>query len=243
MFSISKVLKLSPVIALVSMSLLVSGCAKPKVQMSDESRVVLGNGSDMVAAYHGPIQPNVLTPVGALAGAEIGTLMGAFLSDKDREMKGSIATDAVTKMDGPMKVLRNHLVEMLASQGMGKLTATEGPSHLSEWTKESESGISGKFGKRYILAIEPSGWNVMYFAANWNRYWMQFYAEGAIVDSESGSEIWRSRCNGNVDNKETAPTWDELNANNRQLLQKWINQGTKICAQQFADELMGKSSS
>lgn len=242
MFSLSNLLKRAPVVVLLSIPLLLVGCGTTSVKMTNETRTILEDGSNMIATYHGPIQPNVLTPMGALGASERGSLIGAFLNDKDRDMKGSIALDSMTKMDGPMKVLRNHLVESLTTRGMGQLTATEGPLGRAAGAQESVSKLSKESGKRYILTIEPSAWNVMYFAANWNRYWMQFYAMGVIVDSESGKELWRSRCNGNVDNKETAPTWDELNANNRELLQAWISQGTKICAQQLADELTGKTS-
>ena len=240
MLDISRVQKIAPLVAALSISFILGGCGVKNVKISDESRASLGDGSDIVASYHGPVQPNILTPAGALGASERGSLLGAFMNDKDREMKGITSSDSFTKMDGPMKEVRNHLVKTLASRGMDKLTTTEHPSDRFKRGQANAAELSEEFGKRYVLAIEPSTWNIMYFATNWNRYWMQFYAEGVIIDSDSGQELWRSRCNGNVDDKEVAPTWEELNANDRQLLQEWIKKGAATCAQQLTDDLVGK---
>lgn len=51
---------------------------------------------------------------------------------------------------------------------------------------------------------------LLYYPTAWSKYRMQFFGFERLLDLDSGKILWQHKCEAPQDNKDTAPSLDEL---------------------------------
>ena len=59
----------------------------------------------------------------------------------------------------------------------------------------------------------PGQWTIIYYVGNWKRYQMYYGVRAQLVDTRDGSVLWSTFCQANQDDRDAAPSMEELMAN------------------------------
>lgn len=89
-----------------------------------------------------------------------------------------------------------------------------------------------------ILKFFSDDWQIWYFPSSKFHYQMLFSVSAELIRLSDDRVLWTATCTANQDNQETAPTFDELAADNSQILQQWVNDSSARCATQLVNDFI-----
>ena len=67
---------------------------------------------------------------------------------------------------------------------------------------------------------------------------MLYRAQAELINIDDAKVLWSANCKAHQDNSDTAPTFDELTADNSTVLKKWVTDATNQCSQQLLKDFL-----
>ncbi len=99
--------------------------------------------------------------------------------------------------------------------------------------------LSSIYGDSDLLVDVQTGyWNFSYFPTNFKKYRIQYNAQLRIIDTRSESQVAGALCKRRLGEEETAPTYDELIANNAERLKAILRQAADECIEEFRETVI-----
>ncbi len=92
--------------------------------------------------------------------------------------------------------------------------------------------------KGAILDVKTMGWNIGYFPTNWTHYRITYVARARLIDATSGTLIGQAPCTYVSDDESTAPTYDELMADQAALLKSKLATAATSCSSVISEALL-----
>lgn len=227
MFSYSK--KLSLAISMFAAVIILQGCGTTQVKMSNQDRANLNKLGTIKIIHQDTGWPTLKTPLGVLAS----DLTAGLSEDWSAGQKLMVKF----KVPDPAALTQNKFYKQISKQRVASFKTVEKGHPYDESDIETlQRRYSGT-----VLKISPVMMQIWYFPFNWSRYHMWFSQKAELINLADGKILWSSICRSDQNNKETAPTLDELTADNSTVLKTWVNNATSQCTQQLVDDFMGNS--
>ena len=89
------------------------------------------------------------------------------------------------------------------------------------------SGVKG--AARYVIDAQTVNWSFGYFPTDWTHYRVIYTARARLIDVQSNDVIAEGFCKHNPDSNLNAPTYDELLANQANLLKSELSTISQEC--------------
>ncbi len=80
-----------------------------------------------------------------------------------------------------------------------------------------------------ILEIRTIFWGFRYFPTTWNKYRVVYSSRLRLIDVKGGKVLAEDSCSRDPDETPTAPTYDELLANNAERLKSELKEAADFC--------------
>ncbi|MHB1955857.1 MAG: hypothetical protein ACYCOU_19165 [Sulfobacillus sp.] len=93
-----------------------------------------------------------------------------------------------------------------------------------------------------VLDATMLQWNVMYYPLAFGRYRMMYAERVRLVDLAQGKTVWQHVCKVRTNNSATAPSFDEMQANNGAVLKQFTRKLAQRCTQELANAFSASSS-
>jgi len=226
-FSTKKLLATSSVIILF----MLQGCATQNIKLSDKDRTEIKK-LKKVTAFHMPSGwPSLKTPLGVLA-SELTLGLSEDWSEGQKLVHKF-------KIGDPSKTLKYKFIKQLnhkkksANFTVNNTPLVQDDLEIENFKKKHKSGV--------VLQILPGTWQIWYYPFNWARYQMWYRASAKLIRLDDSKVLWTAACKANQDNSETAPTLDEITADNSNVLKGWVDKSTSQCAKQLVNDYLGIS--
>jgi hypothetical protein len=217
-------------IAAVIAFLLLQGCAAPKVNLTSQDRLQLKKQKSIKAVHIRSGWPTLKTPMGVIAS-------DLTLGLSEDWTEGQKLVKKFKIKDPSMLVKKEFIRQVNHKRKVANFVNITTP--LAYKDREVEE-LAKKYKKGVVLQIEPGTWQIWYYPFNWARYQMWFRAGAKLVRLEDKKVLWSAFCKANQDNADTAPTLDELTADNSKVLYNWVNKASAQCATQLVNDFMGR---
>ena len=196
-----------------------AGVSKKNIQLSTETGNLLTNQSLVVSKRPQP-DFSAFTPSSALLGA----IGGAMTISRGNRIvtENQIADPAVFISSTLSNDLMNKYKVNIGSDG-AIVTGTEVAKIASQFSHS-----------KYILDVQTVRWGYIYFPTHWDRYKVLYIAKLRLIDRENQTIVSEGYCESNPEfNDETAPTGEELLANNAKVLKEISQQAANYCLSEF----------
>lgn len=217
--------------SIVTAFLFLQGCAAPKVNLTNQDRTQLKKLKSVKAFHMYPGWPTLKTPLGVIAS----DLTLGFSEDWTEGQK----LVKKFKIKNPSMLIKREFIKQVNYR---KKAANFVDVRKQLAYKDSEiEAMKKKYKKGVVLKIQPGMWQIWYYPFNWARYHMWYGASAQLIRLDDSKVLWNAACRADQDNKDTAPTLDELTANNSKVLYNWVNNATAQCARQLANDFMGRT--
>ncbi|MFC6633245.1 hypothetical protein [Microbulbifer taiwanensis] len=87
---------------------------------------------------------------------------------------------------------------------------------------------------RLLLDVRTVGWNFVYFPTTWNKYKVGYSAMLRLIDTSTKEVLAESMCSKTShEDSDTAPTYDELVANQAERLKQELHAAANYCIKDF----------
>ena len=211
--------------------LFLQGCATPKVNLTNQDRMQLKTLKSVKAFHMYAGWPTLKTPMGVIASDLTLGLSEDWTEGQKLVKKFKIKNPS-------MLVKREFIKQLNYRKKVANFVDVRKP--LAYKDREIET-MKKKYKKGVVLKIQPGMWQIWYYPFHWARYHMWYSASAELIRLDDSKVLWSAACKADQDNKDTAPTLDELTANNSKVLYNWVNNATAQCANQLADDFMGRT--
>lgn len=208
--------------------LFLQGCAAPSVKLSAKDRVDLKKLKSVKVFHRRAGWPTLKTPLGVLA-SDLTFGMSEDWSEGQKLVKKF-------KIKDPGETIKLDFIKQLRRKKAANFVSVRAP--LGYDASDTEN-MKKKYKKGVVLKIMPNMWQIWYYPFNWARYQMWFGVTAELVRLDDSKVLWSSSCRADQDNSDTAPTLDEITANNSNVLKKWVSNSSKRCSRQFVNDFMG----
>lgn len=132
------------------------------------------------------------------------------------------------KVDDPAAYIRTKLVEGLVN----KYGYSFGEPTFVDSTKPAK--ITPAFsGQDLVLDIETINWSFGYFPTDWNNYRVMYSAKLRLIDTKSNKIIAEGFCARVPEQSDTAPSYDELLADEAAVIKSELKSAADQCIQEF----------
>lgn len=156
-------------------------------------------------------------------------------------MVGAIAAIAESKqlvkefdLQDPANGIAADLAQALAASKGGSLAAATIPQdkdHRDPLALNSEKAA-------YVVNVDQSGINAIYFALKWNRFGVSMFASASILDASTGKPLAKGKCIVKAKADENSPDYDLLMHNGGKRLKQMIGEAQAACTEQLKTKLM-----
>ena len=224
--STKKILTLVVALMLV---VFVQGCATQSVKLNDQDRVELKRLEAIKVVHQATGWPGLHTAVGVVAS----NLTFGLSEDWSAGQK------LVNKfhIDDPSQMVKEEFLRQIKAGNVANFVNDTQPITYKE--REIEQ-MKAKYGNGVVLRFSPSIWQIWYYPFNWARYQMWFGSYAELIRLDDSKVLWNAGCRADQKDDETAPTLDELTADNSTVLEKWVKDSSEKCARQLVNDFMGK---
>ena len=209
--------------------MLVQGCATPSAKLSSQDRADLKK-LDVIKVVH--LQtgwPSLNTAVGVVA-----SNLTFGLSDDWSEGQKLVKK---FEIEDPNQMVKADFLRQIKAANVANFVNDTQPIAYDE--REMDK-MKARYGNGVVLKFSPAIWQIWYYPFNWARYQMWFGSYAELVRLEDSKVLWNAGCRADQKDSETAPTLDELTADNSTVLKKWVKDSTEKCARQLVNDFMGK---
>ena len=94
-------------------------------------------------------------------------------------------------------------------------------------------------GKNGLVFDVDGGAQSLYFPFDWTHYKVQYFATARLVDASTGKVVAQAGCNIDSDDVMSAPTYNELYADNAALLKSKLQTDADKCVEQMTKIMFG----
>ncbi|SEA11529.1 hypothetical protein [Microbulbifer marinus] len=209
-------------LALFSLIVFMAGCAGTKTIPLSADTAPLMEGRMMSGAFADE-KPGfaAMTADKAMFGA-LGAVAMISAGNKIIEENG---------VEDPASYIYESLAPVLAEQYSLRLlddnsirTSSVKPADLADNVNDA----------RLLLDVRTIGWNMGYFPTVWNRYRVGYSAKLRLIDTSTQEVLAESVCSKmSTDESESAPTYDELMADQAALLKSQLLSAADHCVNEF----------
>lgn len=209
----------STILALVA-AVFVTGCVSTKTIPMDTASVVASQPQTVTVSQRA-------TPDFAAMTATRGALgvfgAAAMVSEGNKLIEAKQVRD-------PAGYIGNAIAETLASQM--ELRQVDLGVVGTETRKASE--LAQEYSQADLLVdVETVNWNFSYFPTQFTKYRVVYNAKLRIIDTRSEAEVAGGYCHRVMGEPNAAPSYEELLANEAQLLKEKLQRAADECIDEF----------
>ena len=210
--------------------LLLQGCATQNVKLNDQDRSHLKSLKSVYAFHVKSGWPTLKTPLGVLA-SDL-----TFGLSEDWTEGQKLVTKF--KIKDPSRTLTHKFIRQVNhKKKSANFKAVKNPLSYDDIEPEA---MTKKYKKGVVLQVLPGTWQIWYYPFSWGKYQMWYRASARLIRLEDSKILWSAACKANQDHdSNSAPTLDELTADNSQVLKTWVNKSTSECAKQLSNDFFG----
>jgi hypothetical protein len=220
------------VVAMTLMCFLATGCVSTKtVPLASKGSEL--KGKSIIVVQHERPSFTAMTAgkmaVGGLFGAVGGAVAGASIvsagnkivdenhvEDPTPQLAHAIATDLAVFDD------------LTVHESKGVIAKTSDPAELVKLYP----------GNDLILDVYTTMWSFGYFPTNWSHYKVFYAVKLRLIRASDSKVLAEGFCNrGNEQTADSAPTYDELLANNASLLKHRLGDLSQACGKELKDKV------
>lgn len=212
---------------IIIMSLLY-GCAGQSVKLTPQDRAQLIKLQGIKTYHQNAGWPTLKTPMGVLAS-------DLTLGLSDDWSAGQKLVNKFNIPDPGQRVKQNFLKQINAGTKAANFVNVKQALTHDEGTTEA---LKAKYGKGVVLKFSSHIWQIWYYPFNWARYHMWYGSTAELIRLNDSRVLWSATCRADQDNKDTAPTLDELTADNSTVFKRWVEAAADTCAKQFVYEFL-----
>jgi hypothetical protein len=223
-------LKLVLLFACAWVMLALTGCAQAPVKMSHSDMQALKTVPKIIAIHNGPIGPALSTAGGVIA--------SSFTFGLASGQTGAEIMDQYGISD-PIVTVKNQFLSGVMQQAQFHNLYVQ--KQIVPFDQRDVEDLQKRFKTGYYLQFIPGQWAVIYYVSDWSHYQMYYGAAARLIHLDDGKILWSDTCSAPRDEKEKAPTMDELKANNGEMLKQWTNQSANECAAQLVKKFLAQS--
>ena len=215
-------------LAVVTIAVLLQSCATENIKFKKQEQVQtkIKQLKNIKVVHQNAVWPTFKTPMGVLAS----TLTFGISED------WSVGKKLVHKFkikDPGLQVKEKFLMQVnkgskIAIFNNDKQSLTHEESTINE--------MKAKYKRGFLLKFHSYWWEIWYYPSNFSRYQMWFQTKAELIRLNDSKVLWKGDCRADQADIETAPTLDELIADNSAVLQKWIDDSTSQCAKQLVKD-------
>ena len=141
---------------------------------------------------------------------------------------------ATNKVEDPALAIGNELAKRIGKTYRTQITKTD--------TQADGDGVDD-LAKTYgpgnlLLDIRTINWSFVYFPTDWEHYRVIYSAKLRLIDTQTKEVLAEGFCSRVPENSDTAPTYDELIAQNAARLKKELQISAQHCIDFFARETL-----
>lgn len=102
----------------------------------------------------------------------------------------------------------------------------------------SETADAAKGAAKFIVDVQTINWSFGYFPTDWTHYRVIYTAKARLIHAVSKTVVAEGFCKRIPDDSSNAPTYDELLANEAELLKKQLASATDECIKSIKVEML-----
>ncbi|MCW8824946.1 MAG: hypothetical protein OQK78_00840 [Gammaproteobacteria bacterium] len=214
---------------IAGLAVLMQGCGAQNVKLSQQDREGLKNLNTITVVHQSAGWPSFKTPAGVLASELTLGLSEDWSAGQKMVHK--------YKIEDPSQKIQNKFLKQLNNGSkVANFSTIKKPLGYKEGTIEK---LKEKYKEGVVLKFHNHWWQIWYYPTNWGRYQMWFQANAELVRLDDSKVLWKSVCKADQKNSKTAPTLDELTAENSKVLEKWVEDATTQCSDQLVKDFYG----
>ena len=141
-------------------------------------------------------------------------------------------------IDDPGKMIKEKFLDQAQVNG-SMVNFESSPDSLDNDSGKIEA-MKQKYQNGVVLKISSYMWQIWYYPFNWARYQMWYGASAELVRLDDSKVLWSANCRADQNNKDNAPTLDELTKDNSVVLENWMDNSTTNCTDQLMNSFLGK---
>ncbi len=227
------------ILIVLILSVLGQGCAPSFVSIDRNELEQLKDQPLIHVVHYSSPSLSAQTPISDV-GVAIGGILGGLASVEIAKAEGEKLKEQCSLEDPSIRV-RERVIDSWSAQ-MEIKTFRVVPERLES---DELDALRSKFGNELVMDFKTHHWTL--FPKPWtrwttSRYFIIYSIRSRLIRLQDSRVMWLGYCK--FDENETlttSSTWDELIANNCSLLKAKFGQAADMCAQQLADQLLGKT--
>ena len=203
--------------------LVLSGCATAPMTLSEQDSSAIAGQKLTVIHY----EPDPFLPMTNTKGAFAVLGVAAAVAEGKTLVKEKGLTD-------PAIAIKQDLASNLAQRYHFSDVTFVSDTQPYESDPKAVSTMTGNQG--VILDVRTFGWGTQYYPFK-TQYKVNYFAQARLINASEGRLISTERCVINQPYSETAPTYDQLMANNAALLKQKLAEAKAECVHQFTAKM------
>ncbi len=203
----------------------VTGCAGMKTVPMDVDAVQASTPKTVVVSQRETASFVAMTPSRGMLGALGGI---AMVSEGNKLVEEY-------RIEDPANYIGHEIVSSMRSHLA--LEPVNNTSTMADTKNIAE--LSSIYGDSDLLVdVQTGAWNFSYFPTNFKKYRVLYNVQLRIIDTRSESQVAGASCKRQLGEQETAPTYDELIANNAEHLKALLRQAADECIEEFRETVI-----
>jgi hypothetical protein len=93
-------------------------------------------------------------------------------------------------------------------------------------------------GVDFLIDTQTLNWMFVYYPSDWTHYRVLYNARLRVIDTKSGKIIGESACKAMQGDEKNPPTYDQLLANQAELLKKYLAKAGEECTSVLAKDVL-----
>ena len=204
---------------LVGVAAASAGCVSVQQIPMDAASVDAIKGKEVMLAERARPDFAAMTPTKAAFGA-IGA--AAMVSEGNEIVK-------THRIEDPAVYIGERLASALGTRYSIRRSPKGAPVASDEAADLAKSAAASDLA----LDVRTINWSLAYYPTSWGRYRVIYSARLRLVDTRTGKVLAEGGCARVPDDASTAPSYDELLANNAERLKKELQSAAEFCANEF----------
>lgn len=142
---------------------------------------------------------------------------------------------ANNKVADPADAIASSLVTALESAHGAKSTEQRIAVNASDVTEISAAAGGAA---RFVVDVQTVNWSFGYFPSDWTHYRVIYSAKARLINTSTKATVAEGFCKRVPESNVSAPTYDELTANEAALLKKELSLAVEECVKTLKTEML-----
>jgi hypothetical protein len=213
-----------------------AGCATNPGQSAPQTSSEAPPVRTITLAAHPMPSMKMMTPGKAAAGIPFG-LIGYAISESAMSKEGHAIVQKY-HLDDPAVAIGTSLRDTIAAGNHLVVKDAEGVQAKGVYTSDV---VKAYPGSSEILDVRTTEWRVTYLNFDLSHYGVQYGVEATLIDGHKRSVIATANCSHFPKRSDTAPTHDEMLANDAAQLKILSAKAAERCVAEMLPQLLGKA--